>query len=120
MGIGNKTLINKIKREGNNLNQINKLVKESFGRGFYGNWDNHIDVLCADSIKKIDIPNQIAKRCWYPIPYLFEHWIYAGEFKNSDGSSLLVYPKFKNQAEKYSELYKNLTGKDVTISFYKN
>ncbi len=99
-----------------NKDLVNRLVKKSFGIMFRGDWANEIDSF-DDRIEKADNPNQIAKRFWFPIPYVLEMWKYAGKFTNNEGSALTVTPDFRIEAEKYCQLYKIETGKDVEV-FY--
>jgi len=97
-----------------NLSLVNKLVKKSFGRGFFGNHSPIIDPLCADQIRGNEVDG-IAKRTWLPIPWLWENYVCAGQFTSKDGSSLEVFPNYINKAKEYGALYKKETGKDVLI-----
>ena len=95
---------------------INKLVIDSFGKGFRGDYDLTNDIDGSYFINHSNKANQISKRCRYPIPFIFEIWKHAGRFTKGDGSELEVYhQKYALAAEKYSQLYKEATGKEAVI-----
>lgn len=94
---------------------VNNLVKKAFGKHFFGNHCPIIDELGADQIRGEKL-ERISKRTWLPLPWILETYISAGEFTAEDGSSLKVYPEYFSQAKKYAELYKQETGKNVSIS----
>jgi hypothetical protein len=94
---------------------VNKLVEESFGRGWKGN--------CLPSCSEsggvvgtivhtgLGVPMYIAKN----ISFIFSRFLIAGEFTEYDGSELTVFPEYLPQAQSYSKLYESLTGKTVGI-----
>ena len=100
------------------LNLINRLVRESFGFGFKGNYD--LDCLYSSEIDEPLIIQKnrlegILRRWWLPIPNFFEFIDYAGRFVTSDGSKLEIGKKYREAANKYAELYEKEFGKKVEI-----
>lgn len=94
---------------------INRLVKESFGFLYFGNFDPIIDPLCGDQAKGPH-PKIIARRMFYPVPLLWEYYKMVGKFLKEDGSSMVVDENYLPQAKKYALLYKEKTGIDVIIN----
>ena len=98
------------------VKQINALVKKAFGFGCKGNW-GYLD-LGDNGIMPVKekYPKFIARRIVL-IPGLIDFSIIKGRFTSNNGSSLQIDDKHKNQAEKYSNLYKQLTGKNIKIEY---
>lgn len=92
------------------INNINRLVKDSFGRGFYGNWVRDYSVDEDFLAKKNDELGTIAKEHWFSCK-LTE----AGEFKDENGAVIEIEESFIHQAEKYARLYERYIGGYVDI-----
>lgn len=95
------------------LKKINAMVKLSFGKYSFGNYKLYPEEkIYGVKTNKLE---GIAKRNWFPIPYLFESHTLIGEFTSEDGSSLKVLQKYKRKAEMYATYYKKHFNKDVSI-----
>ena len=99
----------------NLVDTVNKLVEESFGKGWEGNClPSHSEsggVVGTIVHRELQIPLYIAKKK----SFIFSNFLIAGRFYNDDGSELTVFPEYFQQAQLYSKLYQSLTGKPVKI-----
>ncbi len=91
----------------NKVNLVNKLIEETFGKDFSGDW------FFDKGFERRDELNQIRKKGFGSfkkgnIPY-------AGQFHNQEGKSLSVFPDYYVSALKYAVLYKEATKEEVKI-----
>ena len=94
-----------------NLNLINRLVKESFGKQFNANRDYDVDWETGDAeVEKTNYAKDIVKKSLFGFLVF-----YAGEFQKSDGSKIEVFDSYEKNAIKYASLYEAATGKKVSI-----
>lgn len=97
---------------------INPLIEQAFGKGFKGNYDHEfLSILDGpDGMKEVNGLRLIGRKKFLGL--LYE---YAGQLgsklepEENDGSVIAVFPKYEPTARKYAKLYKQKTGKDVTI-----
>ncbi len=100
------------------VDEINSLLKISFGKGFFGDYrlvaGTELNGWLHRFNDKLDI---IAKTRWYSfMPFLHGAEIQVGRFINQDGSRMQILDKFRKQAIKYSEIYSTKFNKPVEIS----
>lgn len=93
-----------------NLELINDLVRESFGRRWKGNYMISEAGFGDLKLGEVPFPNIIGKRGWF-------REYRAGRLSN-EGQSIHVHPDYKEQGEKYARLYEETTGhpSDVIVS----
>jgi len=99
-------------------NKINRLVKQAFGISARGDLDYSLGFDAGlektgrfPSLRDHSRLKYIAKM------YPFSNSAAMGEFIAPDGSSLIVDPKFKKQAEIYSTLYQREFGELAEITY---
>jgi len=110
--------------------KINTLIMKSFGFLCRGNWEMFSGGNYGSPItNKTKKPNSIGIlfHIFPPLPpsiyippfsSLFSHVFQRGRFTSKDGSSLIVKPRYKKNAERYAELYEKRFKKcvDITVS----
>ena len=94
-------------RERKKVNLINKLIENSFGERFSGDWTYNQGFERGD---KLNIVRKEKEG-------FFKHGKnpYAAIFTDKDGSSMTVFPEHYISAIKYSLLYEKIFGKEVEI-----
>ncbi|HYD04056.1 MAG TPA: hypothetical protein VEC16_07205 [Alphaproteobacteria bacterium] len=94
--------------------EINKFIRKSFGRRVKGNYSVTPTQIDDIVIEKSYLRN-ILKKKWFGTEYLL-----IGKFTEEDGSELSVFPKYKKEAEKYSRLFQEKTGKKAIVNIEEN
>ncbi len=123
MAIVNYDTLNEKSEKVEFVNNINGLIRYSFGKGFFGDWDSIGSVIWAGIggyMKRGNELNIIAKRPWYADLVLGDGYIEAGEFIRKDGTELNISKKFLLNAELYAEFYESKFGNPVKINVVEN
>ena len=98
---------------------VNRLVEQSFGKGWKGNClpsqSDSGGVVGTIVHTGLGVPMYIAKRKLLSIPLLFDNFSVAGRFTREDGSKISVFQEYVKQAQLYSELYQLATGTPAEI-----
>jgi len=93
--------------------KVNGLVREAFGENFDGTlWMDHLSGICKSPI----FMGLIGARGKFFIPWIFPNYKFVGRFTQGDGSEIEVDAEHRSQAERYAELYQQLTGKPTKVS----
>lgn len=114
----------------NPKNLVNKLVRKSFGLFWSGDWHPGTNLYRTVPWRSDEL-NCVGRRKYFSFDYclmppldlpllFFGAFIApickgAGRFLKKDGSKLRVKPEYISCAQKYAELYKRETGKEVEI-----
>jgi len=111
--------IEEITLEPERIKDINRLLRDSFNPNFLGikpivrgNRTLVDENYSRDNFCKINQLFYITKGC-----FLWESLI--GQFLEPDGSSLIMYPDYKKEGERFSKLYKEHFERDTSINYKK-
>lgn len=97
------------------IDLVNRLLQESFGDGFKGNYEIKGN-LFRPTISASSKLNTIARKR-FDLAGILVFYEIAGFFQDGDGSVIFIqshdYHKYGNKVKKYIELYKKNTGKEA-------
>jgi len=94
---------------------VNKLIEESFGKGFQGNYKTTLN-----NLKEVDYLSWIGKNRSNGKPIVVGCFQHRDEKYNEliDGSQLSVHESYVIEAAKYSLLYERITGKKPLVKLH--
>jgi len=105
------------------VTQVNDLIKQSFGKGFQANFevsaknssDGDLNLNETDHLHLIG--RRYLRRVRKYIPFLSVLAVDECVGKiSADGSHMEVFENFTDKAERFKELYKNQTGREISIT----
>jgi hypothetical protein len=95
------------------LRLVNLIIEQAFGKGFKGNYD-----YAYHSGGSIEGLKEISRLCLIGRKK-FSYYASIGQLGNryygGDGSAIAIFQEHESEAKKYAELYRQNTGREVTI-----
>ena len=98
--------------------EINEIVSESFGSGFFGDYTYSIAIIgespegLAERSGKLQL---IGRKRLFGLLERVAGQLGTDIGPSTDGSVIVVLPKYEKQARQYSQVYHQRTGKEVRI-----